>query len=417
MSGAWRRILRAEWIFHSFLVLVYLVLAVLLLRVTRGEKERIRLLAYSEAEHALFSAATAMRNGLPVEEVAGGRLLGLGSYDAEGRPLERFGTAPALVEAAGEWRWHTEYVLQERRRTVSILQQVGRPPRPRPAGAQAEAPPRGEAPVTPRRFPRFLYAEVQAAELWRRERILDFSLGLWLLLSSAVMASVYVLYRRGARDRRRLEEQKQLVHLGEAARTLSHEIKNPLAAIRLRADVLARFVRPEGGEDLRVILQEVDRLRELTDRIGDFLKNPLGDPQPVELAGFLREVLPLSGRRVRLEAAEPALVAFDRDRLRSVLDNLVGNALQSDPAGGEVLVRVLAGQAGVTLSVLDRGQGIPRAIRGQVFEPFFTTRPEGSGIGLSITRRFVLAAGGSIRLRAREGGGTEARITLPRWRE
>jgi two-component system sensor histidine kinase HydH len=315
------------------------------------------------------------------------------------------------VQAAGEWRWRTEYALEERRRTVSILQQVGRPPRPRPAGA--EAPP-------PRRFPRFLYAEVQAAELWRRERLLDFSLGLWLLLSSAVMASVYLLYRRGARDRRRLEEQKQLVHLGEAARTLSHEIKNPLAAIRLRADVLGRFVRPEGGEDLRVILQEVDRLRELTDRVGDFLKNPLGDPRPVELAGFLREALPLSGRRVRLaapELAEPALVAFDRDRLRSVVDNLVSNALQSDPAGGEVLVRVLAGKTAVTLSVLDRGQGIPRAIRGQVFEPFFTTRAEGSGIGLSITRRFVLAAGGSIRLRAREGGGTEARIVLPRWRE
>jgi len=411
MAGAWRRILRAEWVFHSFLVLVYLVLAVLLLRVTRGEKERIRLLAHSEAEHALFSAATAMRNGLPAEEAAGGRLLGLGSYDAEGRALERFGSAPAQVQAAGEWRWHTEYALEERRRTVSILQQVGRPPRPRPAGA--EAPP-------PRRFPRFLYAELQAAELWRRERLLDFSLGLWLLLSSAVMASVYLLYRRGARDRRRLEEQKQLVHLGEAARTLSHEIKNPLAAIRLRADVLARFVRPEGGEDLRVILQEVDRLRELTDRVGDFLKNPLGDPRPVELAGFLREALPLSGRRVRLvapELAEPALVAFDRDRLRSVVDNLVSNALQSDPAGGEVLVRVLAGKTAVTLSVLDRGPGIPRAIRGQVFEPFFTTRAEGSGIGLSITRRFVLAAGGSIRLQAREGGGTEARITLPRLRE
>jgi signal transduction histidine kinase len=103
-----------------------------------------------------------------------------------------------------------------------------------------------------------------------------------------------------------------------------------------------------------------------------------------------------------------------------VVDNLVRNALQSDPAGGEVLVRVLggrAGRAGATLSVLDRGQGIPGSIRGQVFEPFFTTRAEGSGIGLSITRRFVLAAGGSILLRAREGGGTEARITLPRWRE
>jgi two-component system sensor histidine kinase HydH len=422
MARAVRRVLRAEWVFYAFLVLVYLALAALLLRVTRGEKDRIRLAAYSEAEHALFSAATALRNGVPGEEVAQGRLLGLGSYDAEGKALERFGSAPLGVEAAGEWRWRTEYSLAEGSKTVTILQQVGRPPRlPRAgeagrAGELSAQNPRGQEPVSPRRFPRFLFAELQAAELWRRERLLDFSLGLWLFLSSAVMAFVYVLYRRSSRDRRRLEEQKQLVHLGEAARTLSHEIKNPLAAIRLRADVLARFLRPGGEEDLETIRKEVDRLRELTDRVGDFLKNPLGEPRPVELIDFLRETLPLAGRRVRLEDGAAGVVRFDRGRLRSVVDNLVSNALQSDPAGGEVLVRVLQGRTTVTLSVLDRGEGIARGIRGQVFEPFFTTRLEGSGIGLSITRRFVEAAGGSIALLAREGGGTEARVTLPRCR-
>jgi two-component system sensor histidine kinase HydH len=417
MSKAARKILRAEWIFYAFLVVVYVALAALLLRVTRGEKEQIRLLAYSEAEHALFAAATALRNGVPGEEVARGRLLGLGSYDAEGKALERFGSAPEQVEASREWRWHTEYTLEERRQTVSILQQVGRPPR-LPEAGQAGEPSRGQEPVSPRRFPRFLYAELETAELWRKERLLDFSLGLWLLLSSAVMAFVYLLYRRGSLARRRLEAQQQLVHLGEAARTLSHEIKNPLAAIRLRADVLGRFVREEGREDLSIILQEVDRLRELTDRVGDFLKNPLGDPRPIELAGFLREVLPLAGERVRLQtgAAGPDTVRFDRDRLRSVVDNLVANALQSDPKGGEVLVRVHPGKTNVTLSVLDRGEGIARAIRGQVFDPFFTTRLHGSGIGLAITRRFVEAADGSIVLLSREGGGTEARVTLPRCR-
>jgi two-component system sensor histidine kinase HydH len=403
--------------------LAYLALATLLLLVTRGEKERIRLAAYSEAEHALFSAVTELRNGVPGQELIGGSLLGLGSYDSEGKALERFGSAPGQVAAAAESRWHTDYVMDERRRTVTILQQMGRAPRPREA-AKADRPPRGEQPaaaaappVRPaRKFPRFLLAEVQTAELWRRERLLDLSLGLWLLLSSAVLAFVFVLYRRGSRDRRRLEEQKQLVHLGEAARTLSHEIKNPLAAIRLRADVLGRFVRPEGQEDLRIIRREVDRLRALSDRVGDFLKNPLGEPQTVDLGQFLREVLPLSGSRVRLEQREALLVRFDLDRLRSVVDNLVANALQSDPGEGEVLVRLLPGRATVTLSVLDRGGGIARQIRDQVFEPFFTTRLKGFGIGLSISRRFVEAAGGSIALQPRDGGGTEARVTLPRMR-
>ncbi len=422
------RVLRAEWVFYAFLVLVYLVLAALLLRVTRGEKERILLAAYSQAEHALFSAVTELRNGVPGEELIGGSLLGLGSYDPEGKVLERFGSAPGQVAAAAEWHWHTEYAMDERRRTVTILQQVGRPPRLREARKAGE-PPSGQQPASrgdqpsaggrqpaspaapparaARKFPRFLLAEVQTAELWRRERLLDFSLGLWLLLSSAVLAFVYVLYRRGSRDRRRLEEQKQLVHLGEAARTLSHEIKNPLAAIRLRADVLARFVRPEGEEDLRTIRREVDRLRALTDRVGGFLKNPRGEPQAVELGEFLREALPLSGRRVRLQEGKPLHVRFDRDRLRSVVDNLVANALRSDPAEGEVLVRVLPGRATVTLSVLDRGGGIAREIRDQLFE---------SGIGLSMSRRFVEAAGGILALQPREGGGTEARVTLPRFR-
>ena len=180
--------------------------------------------------------------------------------------------------------------------------------------------------------------------------------------------------------------------------------------------MLARFVRPEGEEDLQTIRKEVGRLRALTDRVGDFLKNPLGDPQPVELGEFLREVLPLAGRRVRLEQKEPLYVRFDRDRLRSVVDNLVANALQSDPAEGEVLLRLVPGKASVTLSVLDRGGGIARGIRDQVFEPFFTTRLNGSGIGLSISRRFVEAAGGILSLQPRDGGGTEARVTLPRLR-
>ncbi len=90
-----RRVLRAEWVFYAFLVLVYLALAALLLRVTRGEKDRIRLAAYSEAEHALFSAATALRNGVPGEEVAQGRLLGLGSYDARGQSAGALRLRPA----------------------------------------------------------------------------------------------------------------------------------------------------------------------------------------------------------------------------------------------------------------------------------------------------------------------------------
>ena len=110
------------------------------------------------------------------------------------------------------------------------------------------------------------------------------------------------------------------------------------------------------------------------------------------------------------------MVRFDRERLRSVLDNLVRNAIESTVDSSPVEVIAEAAARDMTVRILDRGAGIAAGQRERVFDPFFTTKPTGSGIGLAICRRFVHAAGGTLELRPRAGGGTEAVVTVPQER-
>ena len=110
-------------------------------------------------------------------------------------------------------------------------------------------------------------------------------------------------------------------------------------------------------------------------------------------------------------------VRFDRERLRSVLENLIKNALETVRTEEPVEVRVSSTKAKVTISVLDRGEGISPEIRERIYDPFYTSKTTGSGIGLAITRRFVEAVHGSLTLSARSGGGTVAAVCLKRARD
>jgi len=106
-------------------------------------------------------------------------------------------------------------------------------------------------------------------------------------------------------------------------------------------------------------------------------------------------------------------VSVDRERFRSVVENLVRNALDSGGDPKEVRIRIRRDKNGALMEVMDRGSGLPGVDMEQLFDPFFTTKSKGFGIGLSIAKRFVESAGGSILLGNREGGGTVAEILLP----
>jgi two-component system sensor histidine kinase HydH len=436
MSMIWERIKKAvsvELLFYIFLVIVFLVLTGLLLIIAREQREKNRLLLFYEAERTMFSIGAALRNGVELEEALPKAVLGYGSYDSEGEALLRWGTAPVSEDSSVERTWETRFSLDREKQTLTLNQQIGRHPhdRERPPARRDESTGATEPysemksemsseynELRSLKPPRFLFLEIDTTGYWSKQRVLFLSLFLWIFFIVAVLGFVYFTIRRSSGYRNRLEMQKQLVHMGEAARTLSHEIKNPLSAIRLRTDILSRFTTEEGTEDLKIIREEVDRLRLLTDKIGDFLKNPQGSPELIDLDPFLRDVLTLYGDRIEFDNSdcESCVVSFDRERLRSVIDNVVQNALESYPHGGDVQVQLRSAKNRVNVSILDRGRGIAPQIRDQVFDPLFTTKTRGSGIGLAICKRFVEAVGGTISLSPRDGGGTEVTVTLKRAR-
>lgn len=244
---------------------------------------------------------------------------------------------------------------------------------------------------------------------------------------AVLIASFAILSLRLLQKLRRTEavaqKQQQLAQLGAAARTIAHEIKNPLAAIRLRTGLLRRVVDDANNASLLAIDQEVQRLSRLAEQVRGFLSDPRGTPERLELADFLLAMTDRLPFPVQLDAdtrRRNAVVCADRLRLESALMNICTNANQAmeeaaENPGAPVEIDVIPGMIkGMTaVRVLDRGPGIPRELRERVFDPFFTTRTEGSGVGLSSARSFVHAAGGRIRIEDRDGGGAVVSLLLP----
>lgn len=210
--------------------------------------------------------------------------------------------------------------------------------------------------------------------------------------------------------------------MGEIARTLSHEIKNPLGAIRMQTGYLRRLLHKDDNskskiERLSIIEEEVQRLALLTNRIGDFLRDPVGTPVKIELCSFMNDMIKRFDYHIHLnEQTESRVhVLADVDRLRSVVENLLRNAIESmDDCLEKSPVEVALSLDGkkVTLSILDRGSGVSAEQKKRIFDPFFTSKTKGSGIGLFVSRRFIEANDGSLSLHSRKGGGTEARIVF-----
>ena len=216
--------------------------------------------------------------------------------------------------------------------------------------------------------------------------------------------------------RDQIESQERLVVLGNAARTLSHEIKNPLSAIRLQSSIIRRSGCDLHEPSLRIIEKEVERLAAMTERVGDFLRHPEGNPCPVDLAGELQRIL---GKRTeefgRPDPRDPSalVVSIDPERLSSIVDNLVNNALESGCEAAEVTVALERKGHEAHLLVKDRGRGISQEHLERLFDPFFTTKSKGTGVGLSIVNSFVHAAGGRLQIHSVEGTGTDALVALP----
>lgn len=242
------------------------------------------------------------------------------------------------------------------------------------------------------------------------------------------------LYELLRENQNYLLQHERLVDMGKLATTVAHEIKTPLVAIggfARRAERHLQSGEQPSERDLSMIIKEVSRLERITSEILDYSKEVRLNFERVDLRETLDDSLEVVESRLdtlgievnRHYPDDSCLVKADPRRLKQVVLNLIENAIDAlsatadRPGGGTITLVVSRGTDGVKLEVSDTGPGIPEDLFDRVFTPFFTTKPDGSGLGLPVTRRIVTDHGGRISLSRNERGQTRFLIELPGWRE
>jgi len=200
----------------------------------------------------------------------------------------------------------------------------------------------------------------------------------------------------------------------------AHEIRNPLAAIRGHVQLMQARGASEHARHLAIILREIDRVdRILRDLL--LLARPLQfNPEPLDVAGLVRDVLQLerpamTSQGVALEEElapeEPAL--GDPGLIHTLVLNLVVNGLEAMPEGGHLRVSLFRPDPErLVLEVADTGVGVPEGLLPRLFEPYFTTKAGGTGLGLALCRQIVQLHGGDIAVESSPGEGTHVTVTL-----
>jgi signal transduction histidine kinase len=201
---------------------------------------------------------------------------------------------------------------------------------------------------------------------------------------------------------------QRLAAIGRVTAGVAHEIRNPIAAMRLRAENALAKGPERYREALGAILEQIARLDRLLRRLLNVTEPEQAKLQPVLIAGLLQscldEVSELArSRQVRLKHSSSVTAAeLDPQLMHLALENLLMNAIQASPADGLVEISAHTREGQLVLCVIDEGTGPPPEVRERLFEPFVTGRPDGTGLGLSIVREVAEAHRGSVSFRTAE---------------
>jgi signal transduction histidine kinase len=218
-----------------------------------------------------------------------------------------------------------------------------------------------------------------------------------------------------------LVRQERLAAIGQLASTVGHELRNPLGVISnavylLRGD-LGPDPTPAAQRHLATAEREVSAATVIVSDLLEFAREREPVVDDVDVTGLVDEVLailpPPTGVTVDRTGDSSVTVRGDREMLRQVLLNIIGNGYQAMPDGGRLTVGVAALDGAVQLQVSDSGVGMSAETQHRLFEPFFTTKPRGVGLGLAVTKRIVEAHNGTISISSEEGRGTEFTVLLP----
>lgn len=271
--------------------------------------------------------------------------------------------------------------------------------------------------------------EIILEEKGLKKKILDLNTSFLTDESGGITGVVAVI--RDVTEIKDLNEEvarhKRLVALGKLSAGIAHEIRNPLSSIR----GLAQFVfnsfskTDERKEDLNTIIQEVDRLNKLVVQVLDFAKLKKLNLTRFSLNGLIRKItelfkIEIKDKQIKFNlelSPDISQIQADEDQIKQILMNVIINAIQAIPKKGEIKIKTekssLRGESAIKLIIEDSGIGITEKDFNQIFDPFFSTKEKGSGLGLSIVYKLVEAHQGEIKVESKEGEGTKFVIFLP----
>ena len=460
----------------SLALLGWLLLSALNLFVVWALRDRARLIRDNDNERIISTLFTEMRNysdmGSAIESnpALSERISGAAIYGSDLQAVYQWGEAPlvfeeGILEGLSSNRFGRYTIPDRRGRSAKFVIRFGRMPGvPGPQRAERERPVRGERREEPRpersrmerrqnegrgdtrasearaggeqglfffnglSRGRYFYTDISHPAYWRTQTLTAIFFPLVEILLLFLVFYIRHLYLQSREYREKIEAQQNLVVLGTAAGTLAHEIKNPLLSIRLQTGILEKTAGAAGKQEIDIINQEVDRLSSLVYRVNDYLREPAGEPAPIDICRLLAQtakrvcgtdVIGTDSSASDSAAADSsaadssALIFADENRIRSVLENILRNACESGSPVSEIGASVKSNDGKITVTIFDRGKGMANEELQRAFDPFYTTKSSGTGIGLAISKRFTEAAGGSISVENREGGGLAVTLVFP----
>ncbi len=413
-----KRILNEDSILIILIAVLIFTLLPVSLFLIKGETQRNLILIEYEAEQTANTIFQIYReNSDPMELLKNEHILSFGVYNYLGIPIKTYGRAPIRLkeEYINNRLKYPYFIFNKEKKTLVMIRPIGSFMLMQGKGIPRNMPENSKGKY---HFRQLLYIELDTSNFYQKQKlysVLQFitPIALFLLL----LTFVYI-FQRNKHYREKMEKQKQLVRLGEAARTLTHEIKNPLGAIKIQTGYLKRVLPKENLTEIDIIEEETERISNIIDKIGDFLRNPRGNPENIEVVSFIRQLSKRFNAKIIINTLdpEPHYITFDSERFRSVIENLIKNAIESydrEETEKPVEIEISTKRGMLNIRVVDSGRGIKEENLETIFDPFFTTKTKGSGLGLSLVKRFIEASGGEITIRGREQGGTEILIKVP----